>query len=495
MSMLSTLHELSKKAVFKIAVDLIKADNKIHSQEINVLDRLQKDLQLSQEDIDMVHYMTLEDTIISINLMSDAQTSYLLEMLTDIMKADNDISSKENILLAALKLSCSKDSKGWSKIISVPATEAKIPDTQIVFLEKQRSEAAHAVLDDRFDNMFISKAFNDCGFQFFYLPAVINDLNSKNEFGERVGLLQKSISYLTPSATRDGISNVEGLINRLDTTTFFKVVLSSLHLHPDTFPFDSFILVKIRESLVLDDDNCGKEFIDFLCIDMSEDVKKRVHSFTSLFGEQHFMLPYEGYYKMFYDYLSSESKITSSILIDGEYNFVPENLKQQPIAFKSSPQARTVYLLLMHYGNRGVRTAELNAAVKYLSEAKAEEFTIGGSFDIQFAKSKMKKIDTDWSILIYNTISIYQAISTKDDQSPSYLSYIVSILKHISSLKTYINNGFSQVDGLASPEHYHVAYDKKFKAYLTNASSELFFIIDNGTRKPLTASNFWKELI
>ena len=495
MSMLSTLSALSKRAVFKIAVDLIKADNKIHSQEINVLGRLQNDLQLSQDNIDMVHYLTLEEAVSSINNMSDAQSSYLQEMLTDITKADNDISSKENILLAALKLSCSKDSKRWSKVISVPATEAKIPDTQIVFLEKQRSEAAHAVLDDKFDSLLITKAFSDCGFQFFYLPSIIDDLKSKNECGEQVGLLQKSISYLTPSAARDGMNNVEGLISRLDTPTFFKVVLSSLHLHPDTFPFDAFILVKIRESLVLDDANCSNEYIDFLCIDMSEDVKMRVHGFTSQFGEQYFMLPYEGYYKIFYDYLSSESKITSSILIDGEYNFVLENLRQQTITFESSPQARTVYLLLMHYGNRGVRSTDLSTAVKFLRETKAEDFAVYGNFDIQAVKSEMKKINTDWSILIYNTISIYQAISTKNDQKPSYLSYIASILKHISSLKTYINKGFSQVDGLASPEHYHVSYDKEFKAYLTNASSELFFIIENGTRKPLTASGFWKELI
>jgi hypothetical protein len=499
MSILSSLSPLKKRTVFKIAVDLIKADNRIHSKEINVLDRLQDDLCLSQQEIDLTHYITLSEAISSINEMTEEQVSYIIDLFNGIMRADSDISIEENILLTALSLACSKDSRDWVKVITIPATETKVSDSQIVFLEKEWSRNAHQVFDDKYDNLLISKAFGDIGFQLFYLPSVMEDLGLKNksgnELGRHFGLLQKSIGYLTPYGTRSNDNKVEKILTGFDTTTFFKVVLSSLHLNPDIFPFNSFLLIKVRENIVFDDNNCSKEVIDFLCIDMSDEIKKRILTFVSNFNEQTFMLPYEGYYKMFYDYLSSESKITSSIFLDDTLHFEMENLGNTRIKFESSPQARTFYLLLLHYGRSGVKQSCFCDAIDYLKNVNAEEFCINGKFSIGAVKTRLIAINTDWSKLIYNIITIYQSISTKDEQKPSYLSYILSILNHRSSLKTYVNTGFSEIEGLANPEQYHISFDKEFNLYRVTASSALFFKKEGEARIPLTSSIIWKSII
>ena len=530
MSILSSLSPIKKRTVFKIAVDLIKADNRIHSKEINILDKLQDELCLTQEDIDLTHYITLSDAVSSINELSDEQVGHIIDLFNGIMRADSDISKQENILLTALTLSCGSDSKNWVKVISVPTTETQISDSQIIFLEKQWCCNAHQVFDDKYDNLLISKAFGDIGFHLFHLPSVLEELGLKNKSGQthgkHFGLLQKSIGYLTPYGTRKNENDIERLLNGFDTSTFFKVVLSALHLSPETFPFNSFLLIKIRDNIVFDDRNCSREVTDFLCIDMSDEVKRRILSFVSNFSEQTFMLPYEGYYKMFYDYLSSESKITSSILIDRNLHFQMENLEHTRVQFQSSPQARTFYLLLMHYGHNGVKQACFNEAIDYLQRVcegidpgeksegsirredavgkdgfiadgkfDIETFMIDGKFSIEAVKTRMKEINSDWSILIFNTISLYQGASTKDEQKASYLSYILSILKHRSSLKTYVNTGFSEAVGLANPDLYHIIFDKEFNIYRTNASADLFFIEENGTRIPFKASSLWKTLI
>ena len=496
---LSSLTPLQKRSVFKIAVDLIKADNRIHSKEINVLDRLQDELHLSQQDIDLTHYITLSEAISSINELPDEQVNYIIDLFNGIMRADSDISIEENILLTALILACNKDSREWVKVISVPATETKVSDSQIVFLEKEWSRSAHQVFDDRYDNLLISKAFGDIGFQLFYLPSVLEDLGLKNksayELGKHFGLLQKSIGYLTPYGTRSNDNSVESILNGFDTITFFKVVLSSLHLNPDIFPFISFLLIKVRDNIVFDDNNCSKEMIDFLCIDMSDEVKKRILTFVSNFNEQTFMLPYDGYYKMFYDHLSSESKITRSILLNDSLQFELENLNNIRVTFESSPQARTFYLLLLHYGRNGVKQSCFNAAIDYLKKANADDFNVNGRFSIDEVKRRMLALNTDWSRLIYNTITIYQSISTKDELKSSFLLYILSILNHRSSLKTYINTGFSEIEGLANPEQYHISFDKEFNLYRVNASVELFYRQEDGKRIPLKSSFIWRNII
>ena len=297
-----------------------------------------------------------------------------------------------------------------------------------------------------------------------------------------------------PSGNKSKVENVERILDSFDTATFFKVVLTGLNLTPDLFPYDSFLLIKVRESIVLDDNNNGKEAVDFLCIDISDQVKKRILEFVSYFNEQSSMLPYEGYYKMLYDHLSSESKITSSVLIEQDMHFMMENLGGVKIAFESSPQSRTFYLLLLQYGKKGVSQNIINKAVDYLQNVNADDLCPDGAFNIETVKQNLLEMDTEWGLLIYNTITIYQSVSTKDEQKSNYLSYICSILNHRSSLKTYINKGFSEIDGLANPEQYHVRFDKEFNTYRVDASASLFFCRQDGKRIPLSSSTLWKGL-
>ena len=497
MDPLSTLTPLQKRSVFKIAVDLIKADNRIHSKEISILDKLQSSLCLTQEEMDMVHYITLADAVNSLRELKSGIADELIDLFSGIMKADSDISFKENLLLTAVIMSCSKESKDWVHVMTSTATESNVSDSQIVYLEKEHCDKAHEVLDDKYDNLLISKAFADIGLQLFYLPAVLGDLGLRDgeekEVTRRFGLLQKSLGYLMPSGNKSKVENVEHILDSFDTTTFFKVVMTGLNLSPDLFPFSSFLLIKVRDSIILDDQNNSKETIDFLCIDISKEVKKRILAFVSNFTEHSFMLPYEGYYKMLFDHLSSESKITSSILLDTEKHFCLENLSNTKIIFESAPQAKTLYLLLLFYQTAGISQSVINDAVNFL-QTRVEQLCPEENFNIDTVKDNLLKINEEWSRLIYNTITIYQSISTKDEQKSNYLSYICSILNHRSSLKTYINKGFTDIPGLANPEQYHIKFDKEFNIYHLPISSSLFYINEGDQRIPLTASSLWCTL-
>ena len=497
--MLSSLTPLKKRTIFKVAVDLIKADGRIHGKEIRILDELQSEMELSQEDIDLTHYITLSEAVSSINEMSDGQVDYVIDLFNRIMRADSDISDRENILLTAISMACDRESREWSRVISVPASETKVPDDQVIFLEKSWEENAHRVFDDKYDNLLISKAFGDVGLQFFYLPSVLDGLGLKcgvgMDLGAQLELLRKSIGYLAPFGKKDAKNGVEAVLEGLDSATFFKVFLSALHLCPDMFPFNSFILVKVRDNVVFDDRNCSREVVDFLCIDMSDQIKKRILGFVSNFTEQTFVLPYEGYYKMFYDYLSNESKIVSSVLIDRTLHFRMENLGGAKVNFESSPQARALYLLLLFYGRQGVTQTCFSEALEHLQTFVADDFCVSeGALDIDALQGHLRTINTDWSLLIYNIISIYRTISTKDEYKPSYLSYIQSILNHRSSLKTYVNAGFSQIPGLADPEQYHIVFDKEFNLYRVSASPSLFFVESEGMRIAIRESSFWRML-
>lgn len=494
---LNQLSLVQKRAVFKIAIELVKADNRIHRKEISVLDALQSQLCLPQEELDIIHYTSLGGAVETLSTLDEKSVRAVIELFNGIMKADNDIDFEENLLLSSIILSCDTATKQWCKVVSAVNLDNEIPDKQIVYLEKKTSEATHYVLDDKYDNLLITKAFGDIGFQFFYLPSVLRELglhakDSSNLEG-RFSLLQKSMGYLMPAGDRIKMENLESALESFDTSTFFKVILSRLNLQPDFFPFNSFLLVKIRDSVVLDDDNTARNAVDFLCIDLSTDVKKRILEFVSMFDDQTFMLPYQGYYRFLYDYFSSEAKITSSILIDESFNFYLENLNNRKVVFESSPQSRTMYLLLMRYGRHGVSQEVFNQAIDYLRDIEKGSDE-ASTLELETMKRELLSIGAEWSLLIFNTIVIYQYISTKDDNKGNYLSYISSILSHRSSLKTYVNKGFSEIDGLSNPEQYHIQFDKKYNCYFVAADVSLFSIREGKNILPLSESNIFRLL-
>lgn len=487
---------VQKRSILKIAIELVKADNRIHSKEISILDKLQKSLGLSQEELDLIHYTPLSDAVSIVRNMEDSIIGTVMEIFNSIMRIDSDIDFEENLLFAAVTMSCLPESREWSCVLSVPGIDIEVSNKQILFLEKHISEESHKVLDDKYDNLLISKAFGDIGLSLFYLPNILRDLGLSGKGpSDKFGLLKKSMSYLMPAGDMLKVDSLKDELASFDSGSFFKVVSSRFGLEPGFFPYDAFLLVKIRDSIVLDDDNAMHSTTDFFCLDISREVKHRILSFVSLFGDNTYLLPYDGYYKLLFDHFSSESKINSEICLDREFNFVLSSLDGKRIPFESSPQARTLYLLLLKYGRDGITQKQFTSAISYLETVDARRYIFNGLFDIESFESDLLSGQDDWRGVIYNTIRIYKAISTKDEQSPVFLSYISSILSHRSSLKTYINKGFSSVQELSDQEMYFVGFDRQTNAYKVGIGLSMFLVVEEDSCPiPLADSRFWKGL-
>ena len=328
------------------------------------------------------------------------------------------------------------------------------------------------------------------------MPDVLRDLGLAGTGStDKFGLLKKSISYLMPAGDLLKLENLKEALTSFDSALFFKVVTSRFGVEPDFFPYDAFLLVKIKESVILDDDNAAHGTTDFLCLDISREVKHRILSFVSLFGDDSHLLPYDGYYKMLFEHFSSESKINSEVRIDREFNFTLPGLDGRRIIFESSPQARTLYLLLLRYGHEGIAQEEFDSALRYLETVDTGRFTADGVFDIDAFEAGLLAEGVSYKRLIFNTIRIYKAISTKDEQSTGFLSYISSILSHRSSLKSYINKGFAAIRELSDREMYNVTFDRQARSYKVGIGLSMFMIEEDGAQMtPLAASRFWKGL-
>ncbi len=492
-----SLSGTQRRAVMKLAVELVKADNRIHSKEVSVLDELQSGLRLDQEELDLIHYLSLESAVDCLKNLDEDSTKGIIGLFNEIMCSDNDIDFEENLLLSSISMSCDSGSGDWCRILSANATESESPERQIVFLEDKVSEAAHLVLDDKYDNLLISKAFGDIGIELFYLPDILREFDRYLDEEDKFGLLKRSMEYLVPAGgDRIKLNNLKESLAGIDTRVFYHLVLSRFGIAPGRIPYTAFLLLKIRDSHILDDSDTMRRTVDFLCIDISSEVKRRILAFVSRFDGCGGLLSYKGYYKFLYDYLSSEAKITSPITINAKGDFLLES--GDFIRFKSAPQAKTLYLLLLSRGDKGIPQTDFNKAVSFLKALDINDYlTSSGDLDLSRFKECLAAKDDEYARVILNTISIYRSVSTKDSQKKDFLEYVQSLLRHRSSLKTYINSGFASARKLANPEHFMIRFDPDTKTYSVSASPSLFTVTSEcySSTVPLTKSPFWKAII
>lgn len=495
-----SLSSIQKKSIFKVAIELVKADNQIHRNEVALLDSLQSKFQLSQEELDATHYISLQEAVSSLRVLPPESKEAILSIFEEIVRVDNDVDFGENLMLSALKLVLQDDSDSWSGIISVQGVDAEVSQNQIVYLEEDYSPAVHEVFDDESDFLLVSKALGDIGFQLFNLANVKSDLEQRwganDAVDSKYDLLQHSVGYLVPSGDKEKIKNLSSILRSLDAKTFYKIVLSRYGITPDRIASKSFLLLKVRDCYVLDDDDTLRKTVDFMYLDISKDVKKRILSFVSIFDVKVFQLSYEGYYKILFDYLSSESKLMSRIELDTRLRFYLRDINNEQITFESSPQSRSFYLLLLKYGQAGVSQSTFDEAIDYLQNLNEKKYVTNKGLDLISLETDLLRLNKEWATLIYNTIKIYGFLSTKDTEDIAFLKYILNIFQHRSSLKNYVNNGFMSVSRLANKEQYCIVFNPITKSYYVPIGPSMFEIVDyyNQMAIKLSKSPFWKQL-
>ena len=475
---------LNKLAVLRIAVDLVKADSRIHRDEISLLASLQEKFALSQDDLDRIHYITLQQAVSSLKELDVFTAGKGTQFLEDIMCVDNEIDYEENILLTSVFMSISPATRDWCDVMSVQNIMDETSMKQVLYLESEPSREVHELFSDKYDKLMITKSFNDMGLDFFYLPDVLRGSNR----AEMVGLMKQAMRYLVPS----GAIRIEhDDIDDFSAEGFFYYLMSRYRIDVRSLRSQSFLLFKVRDSYCLDDDNNQTKGVDFFVIDMSSDVKSRIYSFISRYDNKSNRIPYEGCYKILCDYLSSASKNVSRILVDETYNFSLMDSERTRIVFESSPQTRTFYLLLLKYGSAGVGQDTFEEALRLLREVPdTEDFCMSDFMALKAAAG------TPASYLIYNACVIYAVVSGKDVSSRKFLGYIESIFRNRSSLKNYANKGFSELDKLADADMFSISFDASAKTYSIAAGLQSFRICCMSVSEtPLDKADFWLRLL
>ena len=133
-----TLTPVQKRAAMKIAVDLAKADRQIHGAEVSLLNDCQRKLGLTDDELEMIHYLSLQECIEVLEDLPESEKDALVCTFEGVIQADVDVDSRERILLAAIRMALSDKSREWTSLFSVNDVESECSSSQIIYLEKRK---------------------------------------------------------------------------------------------------------------------------------------------------------------------------------------------------------------------------------------------------------------------------------------------------------------------------------------------------------------------
>lgn len=476
-----TFTPIQKRAIMHLAVDLAKADRQIHAGEVSVLNECQRELGMTDDELEMIHYMSFQDCISALESLPADRKEEVMARYEKIVEADVDVDVRERILLSAIRMALSENSSRWTRILSVSGVETDCSSSQIIYLEKKKCASSREVLDDDFNNLLLTKALNEVGLQLFYIPRVKKIID--------VDLLCKSMDYILPAGTRASVADLDDV----DAASLFGAFCSTYRLSPGSVDFDAFLMLKLQEGEMLNDDGALIRSMDFICIDVSSDLKDRVAHFVGLLDAPGNKLSYDGYYRLLYDHLMSASSVVSKVFIDGKFGFYLTDADNQKLRFESAPQAKTLYLLLLRYGSGGISQECFEEALALLDAFNAE--SDGDTWDYMAYRNILSRAHTPASLLLLNIMTIYARISTKNPENEGFLHYIQTIIRQRSALKNYIAGGFSSVTHLLDRESYSVQFNQSTRSYCLSTDVSLVSIEENGTVIPLTESDLWNSLV
>lgn len=482
------LTPVQNRALFKLAVDLVKADDQIHYEEMTTLHQLQQQCNIQTEEIELIHYITIQDAIETLSTLQIEEKNQIIEILSNIVSVDNDIDYRENLMLGAIKLSLQHPNQ--FKIISTQDASIDCDFHQMVYLEHEQCTPTRTFFEDPYHNMMLTNALAKSQIQLFYLPRILEQIRSNYITSESfLKTLQQSINYIVPSLNTTGLDRLNFALQQMDVVGFTKLVETQLHIHPGTINMNAFLMIMVQDSSTFDDDNICHRNRDFLCIDVTREPKTLIALFVEHMQQNLLAISYHGYYRILFDFLNSRTPIMSTILLKRNYNFILQDIDQLEVVFKSAPQAKTFYLLLLFYAKRG-----LPQALCEMAQLLCEDLQQQNMVDVVELKQYLLQHKSEQATLIYNTIIIYETIANKNSEPDRMLEYVRSILCHRSSLKNYINSAFALVEELANKELYLVKYNKDTDSYLLQLSHTWVRVIDDQTAIPITESKLWKKL-
>ena len=352
-----------KTAIFRIAFDLIKADEIIENDELKTLDAIEKDYCITDRSIWVKsQQLSFSDAVKQLATLPQSDIDKLIKRFDSLTLADGSCTPSEAILLMALRCCLLKKYRKNCVVMRSNSLGAKVAPLTVLFVEGESNRKINSIISENYRE--IANEFRLAGFDFIYIPKVSEKFNSLES-----NFLQSVITNLAPTLSDEDTDKIYHNLCNLTTSEFCRqVLLNKLAITGDAITSPA-LLIKIGESTIIenqgehseedDEIEVTKTVPEYLKLELSEHLVSEIRQFIDVYkrllsADQVLLsrpkdsgwFMYSGFYKTFFDMLAYPGRrVESRIVID----LIKRKLLMPDIDedIKLPAQRRTIYTLML----------------------------------------------------------------------------------------------------------------------------------------------------
>lgn len=262
-----------KIAFARIVTDLIEADFVVEPDEMRFFEKI-----ISKDCLGITDSMLIEakkiDFAKAVSILKDLdlpKRNEAISILKELSLSDGACVPLEAILIFAIEQVLLHD----ATIHSIPSNGVNIENLQVIYVENEDSTETGRQIERNYNA--IDSLFKLAGFDFVYIPNVVNDFKIMAP-----DYLSKVIKYMIPSISMERTALLCGSLRELTTSKFCRELLYK-RMGLNLIDSKPSLLVKINDSDIVDKFETEEaeriRFSNFIQIELKDNVCERINSF------------------------------------------------------------------------------------------------------------------------------------------------------------------------------------------------------------------------
>ena len=332
-------------AFVRVVSELIRIDNVIDTEEINMLLQLEQQYGFDRSYKRETMHLSLSDAVGQLSQLDLQARTQILQSFADIVGADRVCVAREAIMLLALRYCLEGKMDRGCRIIDCPsAIVSNDQQPYVMYAENDYDDEWHEQIDQQMELMQL--LLQQHGLRLFYVEQIVSKLSEIDK-----DIMLTTLGYLAPELDDQQVVQIHERMRQTGTATFTTRVMGrDLQLSA---------LRNIEPSLLI---SMGSSF---LCIKLKETVMSHLKSFLRDFSmlvspasltnnasleAGNDKLRYFGYYKAFFDFILKAEPKESRIVIwplKSEFDFPEANR-----TLRLNQQEASLYTLILEYTYR-----------------------------------------------------------------------------------------------------------------------------------------------
>jgi hypothetical protein len=254
-----------KKSVCRILTDLVKSDNVISVEEMDILETVADSYDLTDAVKAESYSMPLADAAACVAIQKPQVRDKVIKIMENCALRDGECCREEALLISAMEIECA----GNGRIISMPFNNRPILSTQILFVDATYNPKKND-LDKNFEE--ISRIVEMAGFELIYIPQVAREFKEYKKTDD----MKRLLSIINPTLSESALVSKVMSLQDMDSRYFYIQVLNGklqmgLNLMRPAW------LLRLPNSVV-----SGKGYANFLCFDVDmENITEQLKEFIA----------------------------------------------------------------------------------------------------------------------------------------------------------------------------------------------------------------------